>query len=93
LIAARETALTKTDPKMRTFTIWLLGADGIFLLLYGLLSLLMVPGAVGEAYLSSTRWMYGVIPTALGLRGADHDGRGYGYPPSQVYSVKVVFAH
>ena len=51
---------------MRTFTVWLLGTDGIFLLLYGLLSLLMVPGAVGEAYLSSTRWFYGVIPTVLG---------------------------
>jgi hypothetical protein len=51
---------------MRTFTLWLLGADGIFLLLYGLLSLLMVPRAVGEVYLSSTRWLYGVIPTVLG---------------------------
>jgi hypothetical protein len=51
---------------MRIFMIWLLGSDGIFLLLYGLSSLLLVPGSVGESYLSTSRMLYGVLPTALG---------------------------
>lgn len=52
---------------MRTFMIWLLGSDGIFLLLYGLSSLLLVPGSIGEPYLSTSRMLYGVLPTALGV--------------------------
>ena len=51
---------------MRNFVVWLLGADGIFLLLYGLLSLLLVPGRAGDAYFSSSRWLYGVIPAIMG---------------------------
>lgn len=54
---------------MRMFSLWLLGTDGLCLLLYGLLSLL-TPGASGEVYLSSSRWMYGVIPAALGATSA-----------------------
>jgi hypothetical protein len=37
---------------MRTFMICLVGSDGVFLLLFGLSSLLFVPGSAGEPYLS-----------------------------------------
>ncbi len=44
----------------------LLATDGVVLLWYGVASLLLVPGATGEAYLSSGRLLYGILPTALG---------------------------
>lgn len=52
---------------MRTFMIWLLGSDGVFLLLFGFSSLLFVPGSAGEPYLSNGRWLYGVLPSVLGV--------------------------
>ncbi len=45
----------------------LLITDGAVLFCYGAVSLLLVPGAVHETYLSSGRLLYGVLPTALGL--------------------------
>ena len=45
----------------------LLVTDGAVLFCYGLVSLLLVPGAPGEVYLSSSRLLYGVLPTVLGL--------------------------
>jgi hypothetical protein len=45
----------------------LLVTDGAVLFCYGLVSLLLVPGAPGEPYLSSSRLLYGVLPTVLGL--------------------------
>lgn len=45
----------------------LLATDGAVLFCYGLVSLLFVPGAPGETYLSSSRLLYGVLPTVLGL--------------------------
>ncbi len=45
----------------------LLATDGAVLFCYGAVSLLFVPGAPNEAYLSSSRFLYGVVPTVLGL--------------------------
>jgi hypothetical protein len=45
----------------------LLATDGAVLFCYGAVSLLFVPGAPSEGYLSWGRLLYGVLPTALGL--------------------------
>jgi len=45
----------------------LLASDGVLMVCYGLFSLLLVPGAVGESYLSPSRYFYGVLPNLLGL--------------------------
>lgn len=41
--------------------------DGAVLLCYSVVSLLLAPRALGEAYLASGRLLYGVLPTVLGL--------------------------
>ena len=45
-------------------------SDAAALLCYGLLSLLFVPGALGEAYWSTGRCLYGVLPIVLGAASA-----------------------
>lgn len=45
----------------------LLTTDGVVLLYYGALSLLLASGSPGEPYLSSGRLLHGVLPAALGL--------------------------
>ena len=45
----------------------MLVTDAAFLCCYGASSLLFVPGAPGEPYLSSGRISFGVLPVALGL--------------------------
>jgi hypothetical protein len=44
-----------------------LTTDGAVLLVYGMISLLFVPGSAHEPYLSSGRMLYGVLPAVLGL--------------------------
>lgn len=45
----------------------LLTTDGAILFCYGVVSLLFVPGSVGEPYLFSGRVLYGVLPAVVGL--------------------------
>jgi hypothetical protein len=45
----------------------LLTTDAAVLVVYGAISMLMVPGAPGEAYLSSSLLFYGVLPVLLGV--------------------------
>lgn len=45
----------------------LLVTDGAVLSCYGAVSLLFVPGAPSEPYLSLSRLLYGVLPAVLGL--------------------------
>jgi hypothetical protein len=53
---------------MRTrFAIALLLTDGAVLICFGLTSLLFVPPSFGESYLSYGRFLYGMLPTFLGL--------------------------
>lgn len=44
-----------------------LTTDGAILFVYGMVSLLFVPGSAHEPYLSSGRMLYGVLPAILGL--------------------------
>jgi hypothetical protein len=45
----------------------LLTTDGAALFCYGAISLLLAPGSPGEAYVSSGRLLYGVLPIVLEL--------------------------
>jgi len=53
---------------MRTrFALPLLVTDGTVLICFGLTSLLFVLQSIGESYLSYGRFLYGMLPTFLGL--------------------------
>ena len=45
----------------------ILTTDGAVLCCYGAVSLLLVPGAAGDSYLSWGRLLYGALPVLLGV--------------------------